>query len=407
MRILLLGQHFYPENVSGAVLATQLAESLVERGHVVTFATCFPSYPKGIVFQDYRGKIFSREMHVGAQVVRTWSYTSPKKTTGRRLANYASFSATVFFSGLAAGQPDVIMSYSPPLPLGLTAWTLSRLRRVPWVLRVEDLFPEAAINVGVIRNPFVIRLLEAFERFLYQEATHISVISEGFRRQLLAKGVPPRKVSVIPVWADPNEVRPLPKQTVFRQEHGLQDKFVILYSGTLGYTCALEDALEAARLLKGEDSIRLVIVGEGVKKADLQDMAQVQQLSNVIFLPFQPRARYPELLASADVALVTLNVESSTTSLPGKTFNYLASGRPIVAVTPLDSEIAQFVREARCGVSVPPGQPEYLARVILELKLDGNRLAEMGQNARLQLESHFSRQRCVGLYEKMFRQVMG
>ena len=402
MKILLLGQHFYPEDVSGAVLATQFAESLVQRGHTVTFATCFPNYPKGIVFEGYRGKWLERQFYRGATIVRTWSYTSPQKTTVRRLINYGSFSAFAVWGGIAAGRHDLIMSYSPPLPLGLTAWFLSRLWNVPWVLRVEDLFPEAAINAGVIRGQTLIHTLEAMERFVYRRAIHISVISDGFRRNLMGKGVPSDKVSVIPVWADPDEVEPLPKQNAFRTQQGLQGKFVVLYAGNMGLTCVLEDALASAELLKEQDDIHFVFIGEGVRKNEFQTLAQSKRLNNVTFLPFQPRAQFPQVLATADLALVTLNKDSSTTSLPGKTFNYLASGRPILAVAPLESETASLVSQAQCGVVVPPGNPKLLANAIMELVRDSARAVQMGTNGRAVLESCYSRQHCVTEYEKMF-----
>jgi len=269
MHVLIMGQHFWPEEVSGAVLATQLAESLIQRGHQVTFATCFPSYPKGIVFDGYRGKLFSRDTHDGVNVFRTWSYTAPKEAIKRRFVNYATFSASAFVAGLVAQSPDIIMSYSPPMPLGLTALLISTLRRTPWILRVEDLFPEYAIKAGVIRNRTVIRTLEWFEKLFYRHSAHVSVISDGFRQKLLDRGVPPDKVSVIPVWADPGEVKPMPRDTAFRAERGWQDKFIVLYSGNLGLTCALEDALDAAEILQSHEEIHFVIVGEGVKKPEL------------------------------------------------------------------------------------------------------------------------------------------
>lgn len=405
MHILLMGQHYAPEDVSGAVLGTELATDLVKRGHRVTFATCFPNYPKGRVFTGYEGQLYQTEVLDGVRVVRTWSYVSPRKTFWRRIFNYGTFSATAFFGGLLAGRPDVIVSFSPPLPLGVSAWLLSHLWRVPWVLRVEDLHPEAAVAAGVLRNQSAIAFLSALERFLYQQATHVSLISEGFRQNLSGKGVPAQKLSVIPVWADPDAVCPLPKENSFRRDHGLEGRFVVMYAGNLGHTSALEDVIVAAEMLRDELDVRFVIIGEGVKKQALADLVQHKRLENVLFLPFQPRAVFAKMLAAADIGLVTLNRNSSRTSLPSKTFNIMASGRPIVAVTPLDSEVAQLVREARCGVVVPPGHPEYLAQAIIELKRDGNRLAEMGGDGRDQLEKNFSRQRCVDLYEKTLTQV--
>jgi colanic acid biosynthesis glycosyl transferase WcaI len=297
------------------------------------------------------------------------------------------------------------VSYSPPLPLGLSAWLLSRLWRVPWVLEVEDLYPDAAVAAGVLHNRRVISFFSAMERFLYRHATHVSVISESFRRNLDRKGVPPEKITLIPVWADPDIVRPLPRENDFRRRHGLSGKLVVMYAGNLGLTSCLEDVLNAAKLLKDEANIRFVIVGEGVKKDDLEAMARDAELTNVLFLPYQPREIFPEMLAAADLGLVTLNSSSASSSLPSKIFNVMASARPIVAVAPMDSEIAHLVEDAHCGIVVPPEHPARLAEVLVGLLGQADLLAEMGQNGRVQLESRYSRRGCADAYENMLSQL--
>jgi colanic acid biosynthesis glycosyl transferase WcaI len=303
-------------------------------------------------------------------------------------------------------RPDLVFSYSPPLPLGITAWLLSRFWRVPWVLRVEDLYPEAAVAVGALRSRAAIRLFFALERFLYQQATHVSLISEGFRRNLQGKGIPAGKLSVIPVWADPDVIRPEAKENGFRRKHDLEGTFLIMYAGTLGFTSALEDVIEAACHLKDYSNVHFVMIGEGVKKETLLDMARQQGLGNMTFLPFQPRESLSGVMAAADVSLVTLNRASSPFSLPNKVFSIMASGRPILAVTPPESEVAQLVQAGECGVIVPPGEPDTLAGTILDLRGDPGRLERLGENGRALLESHFSRQRCIDRYEEMLQQVL-
>lgn len=407
MHVLLMAQHYAPEEVSGAVLATELAEDLVGLGHEVTFVTCAPNYPEGRVFSGYKNRLFGVEMLREVRVVRTWSYISPSKSIWRRMLNFGTFSASAFYGGLLAGRADVVYSYSPPLPLGIAAWVLSRLWRVPWVLRVEDLYPEAAVAAGVLRNRVVIALFAALERFLYRRATRISLISGGFRENLLGKGVPAAKLSVIPVWADPEAVQPGPKENGFRREHNLAGKFVVMYAGALGLTSSLEDVMQAAWHLGDEDDVWFVLVGEGIKKEALIRSAQEKSLDRVTFLPFQPRTTYSELMAAADVSLVTLNPASSPYSLPSKVFSIMASGRPILAVVPLESEIAQLVQAGDCGVCVAPGQSRMLASMIMELKGDQERLSSLGHNGRVLLESQFSRRQCVHRTEELLRQARG
>lgn len=403
MKVLILAQHYAPEDVSGAALATELAEDLAQRGHQVTFVTAAPSYPAGEVFPGYRNAWLQRELRNGVQVLRTWSFISPSKGFWARLLNYGSFSFTALFGGLAAGRPDVILSYSPPLPLGLAAWLLSVAWGVPWVLRVEDLYPDAAIAAGVLRNPAAIRFFRWLERFLYRRAGHISLISEGFRRSLLEKGAPAEKLSVTPVWSNPDEIQPLPKENEFRRRYGLQGCFVVLYAGNLGHNSALEDVLQAAGRLASRETVRFVIVGEGVRKAALQAEAARQNLDNVLFLPYQPRQALAEMLAAADVSLVTLNARSHATSLPSKTFAIMSSARPVLGVTPAESEIARLIEENHCGVNVPPGDTVGLVEAILMLQSDSEGCARMGLAGRELLVSSYSRQVCVSQFENLLQ----
>jgi colanic acid biosynthesis glycosyl transferase WcaI len=400
MRILFMAQCYAPEDVSAAVLITELATDLFKHGHCVTVVTGAPNYPQGRV-EGYHNSFYAVENLNGVRVIRTWSYISPSRKFWPRLFHYGTFSASAFYGGLFAGCPDVIVSYSPPLPLGLSAWLLSRIFRIPWVLQLEDLYPDAAIAAGVMTNKRVVNFFLGMENFLYQNSERISVISKNFRQILLKKGIQNSKIETISVWADPDGVLPMQKQNAFRREHGLNDKFVVMYAGNIGFTSCLEDVLHAAEILRGKKDIQFVIVGEGVKKESLEAEVQAKQLTNVLFLPFQPREIFSEMLAAADLNLVTLNASSALSSLPSKIFNVMASARPVLAVTPPGSEIMQIVEEAECGWNVPPQSPEKLAEVIIQLKSRESRLIQMGQNGRACLEKNYSRHYCVDTYEKM------
>ena len=191
------------------------------------------------------------------------------------------------------------------------------------------------------------------------------------------------------------------KQNAFRREHGLDDKFVVMYAGNIGLTSCLEDVLHAAEILQEQKDIQFVIVGEGIKKESLEAEMRAKQLKNILFLPFQPRELFPEMLAAADLGLVTLNAGAAFSSLPSKIFNVMASARPILAVTPPGSEIMQIVEEAGCGWNVPPASPEKLAEAIVQLKDRESAVIQMGQNGRACLEKNYSRNHCVDDYEIM------
>lgn len=397
-----MAQHFAPEDVSGATLATQLADDLASLGMQVTFLTAAPSYPLGKVFPGHRNSLYSTEERGGVRIIRTWSYITPSKSTLSRLVNYSTFSASAFLAGLASGHYDVIFSYSPPLSLGISAWWISWIKKIPWILRVEDLYPDAAIAAGVLRNKSAIRFFHWLERLIYRKATHISLISEGFRKNLIAKGIESNKLSVTPVWADPDEIHPGEKQNEFANQHGLTDKFVILYAGNLGQTSAFDEILGAAEQLRSVPQIHFLLVGEGIRKADLEHRVREKSLSNVQFLPYQNRETVSAMLAAADVCLVSLNPSSSAYSLPSKTFTYMAGSRPILSISPESSEIASLVKSGDCGINVKNGELARLVDAIMFFYNNPETVLKMGINGRKTLIEKFSRRVCA---EQFFRVI--
>lgn len=282
---------------------------------------------------------------------------------------------------------------------------MSKLHNIPWVLRVEDLYPDTAVAAGLITNRFAISLFYWLEKFLYKRANQISLISESFRKNLLKKGIVDQKLSVTPVWADPDTIQPSEKNNSFRKEHGLIGKFVVMYSGNLGSTSSLEDLLDAAKLLVSRTDIKFMIVGEGVKKAALEHFADENGLNNVCFLPYQPRERLSEMLSAADVGVVTLNTQLANTSLPSKTFAIMASERPILAITPEDSEVAAVVQKNECGVNVPPNRSHQVADEIVRLSRLNGDLIQMGKNGREALLQDYSRKVCVEQIESVIGQA--
>lgn len=406
MKIMMMAQCYAPEEVSAAILITELAVDLVKKGHQVTIITGAPSYPYGSVFPGYRNRLYQVETIDGVRVVRTWSYITKEKTFWKRIFHYGTYSASAFYGALFAGRPDVLVSFSPPLPLGLTAWLLSRVWQVPWVLQLEDLYPDAAVAAGVLKNPLAISAFSWMETFEYQNADHISLISESFRKNLLGKGVPSSKITFVPIWADPDLVKPMQKTNSFRSRHGLDGKFIVMYAGNLGLTGSLEDLIAAAELLRSSQHIHFLIIGEGVKKKSLEEIARERSLENIQFLPYQPREIFPEMMAAADINVVTLNSSSALSSLPSKIFNIMSSARPILGVTPLESELAFLIDEARCGIVVPPENPEQLANAILDLERNETQAERMGENGRRHLVSNYSRCHCTSMFEQMLEAVV-
>ncbi len=403
MKLLIIAQHFWPEEVSGAVLATQLAEDLVDLGHEVTFLTSAPSYPKGVVFENYKNKLFSSQNYGKVRVIRTWSYISKSKSLLSRTLNFLSFSFSSLFGGLFAGPFDVIFSYSPPLTLGISAWLINLLKNIPWILRVEDLYPDAAIATGVIKNKFLIKLLNALEKFLYTKASHISLISEEFRRIIISKGgINPDKLSVTPVWADPEEMDRARAVSEIPEMNHLTEKFLILYSGNLGTTSNLTDLVNAADKLKTNENIKFLIVGEGVQKQNLERLVIQKGLSNVDFVTYQDRPTYWVLMNMADFGVVTINPDSASYSLPSKVFNIMAAQCPVLSVSPEGSEIAKLVKKHNCGVNVEPGKISELSKQITYFYENEGELKPLGVNGFRALNEFYSREVCI---QQIYQQI--
>jgi glycosyltransferase involved in cell wall biosynthesis len=406
MKILVFAQHFYPEEISGAVLATELAEFLLEEGHQVTFVTCVPNYPYGKAFKGYSNRFIHRENVRGVEVIRVWSYISAKKTFWRRIVNYGTFSLFSIMGGLLSKKPDVIFAYSPPLPLGITAWLVARLKRIPWILRVEDLYPDAAVSTGILKNKFAIRFFYWLEKFIYRRVDKLSVISQGFKEIVQSKGINPSKIEITPVWANPDTIIDKGTQTEFRRLQGFKDEYIILYAGNLGHTSDLEVVIDAAEKLQSHDDIHFVFIGEGVKKKSLEERAYQKQLNNIRFLPYLPRNKFGDMMTSADLFIVTLNERSSGYSIPGKTFNCMASSRPILSISPQDSEFSQMINRYQCGIVVEPGNPQMIADTILSAYQDLEKYLTMGKNGRAALEKYFSKKVCLDQIHKLLKETL-
>jgi colanic acid biosynthesis glycosyl transferase WcaI len=219
----------------------------------------------------------------------------------------------------------------PPLPLGISAWAVARITGARLVVNIQDIYPDIAVALGMLRNVSSIRFFERMERWIYRAADRVVVISEGFRQNLLRKGVRAEKVVVVPNWADPEAIQPSIPDNAFRREHSRPGEFVVLYSGGLSHNSHLQPVLEAARRLLDEP-FRFLIAGEGVHKERLMQWAHEHDLRNLTFLPFQPLERYAEALAAADATVVTLHPAATFASVPSKVYKQMAAARPIVAI---------------------------------------------------------------------------
>lgn len=406
MRILIYSYNYHPEPIGIAPLMTELAEGLVKRGHQVRVVTSMPNYPQRRIYDNYQGKLYLTEEKEGVSIQRSYVWIRPNPGLIARILLDGSFVVTSFIQALKGWRPDVILVTIPSLPVCVPAALLGYLYKCPVVVNLQDILPEAAVHVGLIKNKFAIRIFEALEKFAYRTAHTISVITEEFTENLVGKGVPRDKIACIPNWANVNFIRPLPKEgNAFRIEHQLNGKFVVLYSGNIALTQDLRTVLKAAKRLQHIPEIAFVIVGDPQALEELRQFATTEKIDNILLLPFQEREKLPEMLAAADVGLILQKRNVISFNMPSKSLVLLASGRPIIASVPLTGTAARVVQQSGGGVVVKPQNPRALANAILDLYQNPSKAESLGEQGREFAVKHYSFQRVLNSYETLFNQV--
>ncbi len=407
MRILFLTTYFRPESATNAILMTLLAEELAERGHQITIVTGMPHYDNNRVENAYRGKLYKREPYGKLDVRRVYLYVPSKKTSiVGRLLNYISFNVTSTIALLATRRQDILFAPSPPLTNGVTAWLASRLKRIPFVYNVQDIYPDVAVRLGVLKNARMIRLFEAMERFVYRKSATVSVISPSFQRNLTAKQVPDSKLTVIPNFVDTTFVHPLPRRNAFSQEQGMDDRFVVLFAGNVGLSQGLETVLLAAQRLTHLSEVLFLIVGNGASKAELVRQAEEMKLHNVRFLPLQAYERVPELYSAADVCLIPLRKGLTQDSVPSKLWTIMGVARPVVATVDPSSDTYKVIIEAGSGLCADAEDAEGMADAVSQLYHDGELAEQMGRRGREYVEQHYTSKRVAEQYEALFARLI-
>jgi len=283
---------------------------------------------------------------------------------------------------------------------------IGRIKGAPFIYNVQDLYPETPVQAGQISNKLVIGALEKLERFMYAQASHVSVIAPAFRDNLVRKQVPAHKVATIPNFVDVDFIQPYAKANSFSEEHALVDKFVVTHAGNLGYVYDLDALLDVANIVRSRANMQFLIVGDGVERDRLQERARQLDLDNVRFLPFQPRERLPFLRAASDVQLALYRHGSARFSMPSKVYEIMASGRPVLASADPDSDLWRLVTGTRCGLCVEPHRPEKLASALLALYHDSGLRARMANRGREEAVRAYSRDAIVAQYEALCHRLV-
>jgi len=404
MRILVLSQWYVPEP---DFKIHPLGRDLVIRGHRVTTITGFPNYPGGKVYPGYHIRWRQWKQCDGVRVLRLPLYPDHSRSAVKRVANYLSFAASASLLGpLLSGPADVMWVYHPPLTVGIPAWWIGLLRRVPFVYEIQDMWPETVAVTELMSSKHAVACLGRLARFVYRRAAAITVISPGFKRNLISKGVPAEKIHVIPNWADEDIYRPVPRDENLAAEHGLTGRFNVVYGGNMGAAQGLHNVIEAATLLRDLPEVQFVFIGDGVDKDALLQMARERELKNVRFLGRQPAEEMPLFFALADVLLVHLKRDPLfEITIPSKTLAYLACGRPILGVVAGDA--ADVIRQAGAGITCPQEDPAALAQKVRTFyAMSSDEREAMGRAGRQAFLANYTHQILVDRYEKLFREVM-
>jgi colanic acid biosynthesis glycosyl transferase WcaI len=398
--ICFFNRSYWPDLGATGQLLTELAEDLTAtHGWAVCVVAGRPLHAAKPA--ERRWRPVTREHQHGVEVLRVAGTTFAPRRFAGRVANYLTYFVSACLAGLLSVRAQIVVGLTDPPIIGLTAWLTARCSRAQFVFLCQDVFPEVAVLVEGFQSAMVNRCLDAINRFLLRRADRVVALGETMRDRLIAKGADPAKVVVIHNWADCDAIRPGPKRNAFSEAAGLAEAFVVMHSGNVGLSQNLDVLLDAAGQLRSHRDIVVAIVGDGVKRAALEDRARAEGLDNVRFFPYQQRSALHESLAAADVFVVSLREGLSGYIVPSKIYGILAAGRPYVAAVEEASEVAAITRTHGCGLLASPGKAADLAEKILRLYLDRSLARSLGEKAR-EAALSYDRSDQVAAYHTLF-----
>ncbi|MPZ92836.1 MAG: glycosyltransferase [Actinobacteria bacterium] len=401
MKLVVVTPHFAPDVAPTGEVVTRITHELIAQDHRIEVITSLPWYRDHRIEPGYEGKLVRYEDTPWGRIVRVNPFpTTDKRNIARRAASFVGFSLASAALGGGGEDVDGVLALSPPLTLGLTGWVIARRRKAPLVFNIQDVYPDVAIELGMLSNPGLVAAARRLERICYARADAVTVLSDDLKDNISPRVNDPSKVRVIPNFVDTEWVAPAPFDTAYRKEHGLSKKFVVMYAGNVGLSQSLDLVLDAAAALAHEKEIVFVINGGGAGKAGLERRAR--GMTNVVFVDMQPIERLPEVLAAADLHLVPLKRGLARSSVPSKTYSILAAGRPLIASVDPGSEVARVVERAGAGLAVPPEDSEAFTKAVRALYERRDELQAMGAGGRAFIERWASPAAVAKRYADLF-----
>lgn len=401
MKILFLTQYCPPEVGAPQNRIFEFAKKLKEFGHEVSILTAMPNYPKGEIFEEYRGKKTCIEEIDGIKIVRTGIYASKDKSFSKRLRNYLSFTFSSVLSGsrLIPDQ-DVIIVESPPLFLGWSGLVLSRRKKAKFIFNVSDLWPESAIKLDVLHNKLFIKLSYMLEEYCYKKADAVTGQTKGIVNNIIGRGFDKNKVHLITNGVDTGFFGKENRNADFRKEFEIDNKFSVCYAGILGLAQGLEVIIEAADRLRDYSDICFLLIGDGPEKSKLMNLVKEKNLTNVKFVPVQPKRNMPGIIASVDATVIPLKkLDIFKGALPSKMYEALASELPIILA--VEGEAQKLIEEAQAGITVEPENGEAIAEAVLKLYNDEELRNKLGSNGRKYVIENYSRDKITRKLESI------
>lgn len=382
MHILFLTDNFPPEVNAPATRTYEHAITWVKLGHKVTVVTGAPNFPEGKLFSGYRNRWYQCEDLNGIRVVRVKTYITANQGFAKRILDYLSFMVMGFIGGLFQKKPDIIVATSPQFFTAIGGYALSLFKRKKFVFEVRDIWPASITAVGAMKNSLALNILEKIELFLYRQADQIVVVTNAFKRELVARGVDKNKIHVVLNGVDlkrylPSEVK---DQSLLKQ-YDLDGKFIVGYIGTHGLAHGLEHILCAAQSLSEREEIKILFVGGGAARQELEQSVRDKGLKNVVLIPRQPKELMPQIWSLCDISLVSLrNTPLFETVIPSKIFESMGMGVPMILTMPT-GEATEIIQKLNAGVVVAPEAPDDLANVVIELVDNPKYLKYLAKNA--------------------------
>jgi colanic acid biosynthesis glycosyl transferase WcaI len=394
-RLLVLNQYYWPGVEATAQLLTELCEALAEDLDVK------------VVTGQLHGQEEQphRSVRNGVEIVRVPSTSFERSKLFARASNYATYLTSALFGGLRGRRPDVVLCMTDPPIVANIALLVARRFRVPLVVISQDVFPEIAVQLRRLENPVVMSLLRGLVGIYLRRADRIVAIGDTMRERLEEKGAPAERMLVIPNWIDTTRLGPLDKSNHWSRSWGVDEKFVVMHSGNVGHAQDLDSLIRAGTFLRDLGDLRIFIIGTGARHAELVALSALLEVDQVQFLYYQSRAVLPQSLSAADVHVVGLAAGLAGYVVPSRLYGILAVGRPVIVAADAESETAQLVTEVGCGIVVPPGRPELLARAIRDAHDGKYDLKAMGARGREWVEREADRSVAVRRYRDLLLEL--